>query len=70
VAEPALRQPYLRLGHCHLPRDFVSQLSLHSAGVVAMVAMLGVIGIRLVLKTAKLGVLLAVPAIMYLLHLH
>jgi hypothetical protein len=45
-------------------------LSLHSTGAVAVIAVLGVIGMRLVLKTAKLGLLLAAPALMYLLHQH
>jgi hypothetical protein len=46
----------------------VSHLSLHSTGVVAVVAVLGIVGMRLLLKTAKLGLLLAAPALLYLLH--
>jgi len=46
----------------------LSHLSLHSTGIVAVIAVISVIGMRLVLKTAKLGLLLAAPALMYLLH--
>ena len=46
----------------------MSHLNLHSTGVVAVVAVLGLVGIGLVLKTAKLGLLLAAPALLYLLH--
>ena len=48
----------------------MSQLSIHSTGVVAVVAVIALVGIRLILKTAKLGLLLAAPALVYLLHLH
>jgi hypothetical protein len=48
----------------------VSHLSLHSPSVVAVIAVLAVVGMRLLLKTAKLGLLLAAPALVYLLHQH
>jgi len=48
----------------------VSQLSLHSTSAVAVIALLGIAGLRLLFKTAKLGLLLAAPALVYLLHLH
>jgi hypothetical protein len=48
----------------------VSHLSLHSTGIVALIAVLALVGMRLLLKTAKLGLLLAAPALMYLLHQH
>jgi hypothetical protein len=46
----------------------VSHLSLHSTGIVAVISVIGLVGMRLLLKTAKLGLLLAAPALMYLLH--
>jgi hypothetical protein len=49
------------------PDVLLSHLSLHSTGA-AVIAVIGVIGVRLVLKTAKLGLLLAAPALVYLLH--
>jgi hypothetical protein len=49
------------------PDVLLSDLSLHSTGA-AVIAVIGVIGVRLVLKTAKLGLLLAAPALVYLLH--
>ena len=48
----------------------MSQLSLHSTSAVAVIAVLGIVGLRLVFKTAKLGLLLVAPALLYLLHLH
>ena len=56
--------------HDRLPRNTLSQLGIHSTGVVAVVAVIALVGIRLILKTAKLGLLLAAPALVYLLHLH
>ena len=58
------------VGQDRRARNAVSHLSLHSTGVVAMIAVLAVVGMRLLLKTAKLGLLLAAPALMYLLHQH
>ena len=51
-------------------KEVVSQLSLHSTSAVAVIAVLGIVGLRLVFKTAKLGLLLVAPALLYLLHLH
>jgi hypothetical protein len=48
----------------------LSELSGHSSGVIVVIAVLGVVGLRLLLKTAKLGLLLAAPALVYLLHLY
>jgi hypothetical protein len=48
----------------------MSQLSFHSTSVITVIAFLGVVGLRLLFKTAKLGLLLAAPALVYLLHLH
>jgi len=53
-----------------LPRNALSELSGHSSGVIVVIAVLGVVGLRLLLKTAKLGLLLAAPALVYLLHLY
>ena len=48
----------------------MSELRGHSSGVIVVIAVLGVVGPRLLIKAAKLGLLLAVPAVMYLLHLY
>ena len=50
-------------------RNAVSHLSGHSTGVVTVLAVLGVVGLRLVLKTAKLGLLLAAAVLVYLSYL-
>ena len=47
----------------------MSHLSGHSTGVVTVLAVLGVVGLRLVLKTAKLGLLLAAAVLVYLSYL-
>ena len=52
-----------------LPRNAVSYLSVHATSVVAVVAVLGIVGLRLLLKTAKIGLLMVAPILMYLLHL-
>jgi hypothetical protein len=42
-------------------------LSLHSTGIIAVIVVIGLIGLRLLLKTAKPGLLFAAPALAYLL---
>jgi hypothetical protein len=46
----------------------VSHLAPHLAAPIAVVAALGVFAIRLVFKTLKLGLLVAAPALLYVLH--
>jgi hypothetical protein len=50
-----------------LLRDAVPPMSVHSTGVVTLVAVLIVVGLRLLLKTAKIGLLLA-AVLLYLLY--
>jgi hypothetical protein len=48
----------------------VPHVSLHLATPLALAAMLGVVALRLIVKTVKVGLLLAAPALIYLLHMH
>jgi hypothetical protein len=51
-----------------LLRDAVPPMSVHSTGLVTVVAVLIMVGLRLLLKTAKLGLLLAV-VLVYVLYM-
>ena len=51
-------------------RNNVPHLSLHLATPLALAAVLGVVAPRLIVKTVKVGLLLAAPALIYLLHMH
>ena len=53
-----------------LPTIPVFQLSQHPTAVIAAIAVLGIVGLRILFKTAKLGLLLAAAAAAYLLHLY
>jgi hypothetical protein len=49
----------------------VQHLGLHiAAPVIALVGVVGFIALRLILKTVKVGLLLAAPTLLYLLHQH